>query len=249
LLRIMQRRSVADAKQFLCCLDELGCKTVVNWLTEEGAVARIRTTINYPEMSMKEKIEKYKGFKHHFNKADESEEDKTALKFCERMALEVRCVKVEEGIVWYIVCRTLQSLEHMRQLNDSLSNQFANLLQCIFNGLHGSSEKVQLSVEWTGGDYKNCKSFLNNTSGRPFDLPRRYLELDNIPASAVSNSHVMFNCLYLTTNICYFKHKSILECNCLFQILVMGDLSKKVSWTKCLGAAKLTKIQQFNFCF
>jgi hypothetical protein len=52
LLGILERRSLANLKQFIECLRETEQSSVIQCLNEGGAVARLRSTIDQPEFSM-----------------------------------------------------------------------------------------------------------------------------------------------------------------------------------------------------
>jgi hypothetical protein len=50
-LTILERRSLANLIQFIECLRETKQSSIVQWLSEKGAVGCLRSTIDQPEMS------------------------------------------------------------------------------------------------------------------------------------------------------------------------------------------------------
>jgi hypothetical protein len=184
LIRILERRSLADVKQFIAVLDEIDQKNVIQWLAEVGSVACIFTSIGIPEMSVEDKLKRERQFVRCFNVRGQSRKDELISTICgymEKMGFEIMHVKMETHVVWYIMCRTVQALKNLRQLYESPSGQLANALQCIFNGSCGCNEDLQLSVEWSSEDFDSCCRFLTETSGRPFEvLKQDYEQSDSL---------------------------------------------------------------------
>jgi hypothetical protein len=172
LTRILERRSVADLKTFITCLNETRQENVVRGLTEFGAVGRIFSSIATPDMSAEDQVRKQKLFVQRFNKVDAFYSGEVAFKICrcmEKLGYEIIGVKTETRLSWYVMCRTVQSLESLRRWYKSPCNWLAKALQWIFNELCGTAEKLELSVEWNDEDYYCCRSILTATSCGPFE--------------------------------------------------------------------------------
>jgi hypothetical protein len=158
LLRILERRSVADVEKFVNCLKETGPEALISWLEEVGAIVCIRTTIDTATSHRRNIMSTEKKFVKRYQENGHSSEG----------------VTVQKGSVfWYIMCSTIQSLESLRWVYESPSGYLTYMLQGIFNAVCNKSEKFQLSVEWRFEDYENCKRFLNETSGQPFEVRQR----------------------------------------------------------------------------
>ena len=86
---------------------------------------------------------------------------------CDRMSRNAQVlIQVQRNqYSWYILCRTLESVESLRVLCDS--GELTEMLENIFNCLSPNSDKMMLNITWSNADYENCKLFM--ASGRPFD--------------------------------------------------------------------------------
>jgi hypothetical protein len=220
----LNRKSVAEVKQFIGCLDGTVHKDVIQRLTEVGVIVRICTTVAHPKLSVEDQIKIQKHFVRSFDSCKRSLKDKIATKireYMKKIGHEIMSVKMEDHVAWYIMCRTVQSLEHLRLMYVSPSRQLANVLQYIFNCLHDGDIKLQLSVEWNRGDYASCTSFLTGSSverneegndeqddesfvteslGRPFELLRDGGEAGKMPEGTVST-----NCVLTTMKLVFPK--------------------------------------------
>jgi uncharacterized Fe-S cluster-containing protein len=174
LIEILERRSVANLSQFIECLDETKQSSIVQMLNEKGAVVRLRTTNDQPEMSEQLELQIEAMFEKLFVDPSYHKRDELVFRLCELMeknGYEIKWVKRTKSIAWYILCRNLLKLESLKRLCQSPSNLLARLLQCIFTQVCVSSSSLQLSVQWNTEDFENCRRFLTETSGRPFELP------------------------------------------------------------------------------
>jgi hypothetical protein len=99
---------------------------------------------------------------------------------------KVTRAKRESSIAWYIMCRTEKKLESLRRLYESPSRLLERILQCIFSHVCGSGGSLRLCVTWATEDYENCKRYLAETSGRPFELPQCHDEPPAAPGFIVS---------------------------------------------------------------
>lgn len=190
LIRILERKSVADVQLFIVCLDEAAQINVSDRFNEVGVVARVFTSISHEEMAEKDLLEKLSQFVQHFNNCFRSSEWLVAsslYEYMEKLEYEVVNVKVEleKQVTWYIMCRSVQSLESLRELHLSADRWLGKQLQWIFNCLHGGDERLQLSATWDDTDFQRCQTFLAASSSRPFDFfliqddePLRRLELN-----------------------------------------------------------------------
>jgi hypothetical protein len=189
LLRILSRRSVADIKQFIVSLYETNQHCVVQWLTEVGAVVRINTTIDQSQMSSQHKMENQKQFVLNFSSVNRSSKGELAAKVCqglESVGHQIVNVDIEEEhVTWYIMCRTLHSCDRLRYMYEGPSSQLIKILEWIFNCLFVDEEKLQLSMDWSIGDYANCQSFLTATSGRAFEMIKEDDEVRKNPEMTV----------------------------------------------------------------
>lgn len=189
LLEILERRSLADLNQFI----ELLCVTkqwsIVQWLTEKGAVARLRSTINQPEMLTDRELNVEAVFEKTFNDLNYQKEYNLAIRLRELMeknGFKITYVRNENSIVWFIMCRSLDRVNVLRWLYDFPSKLLSNTLQCIFSHTCGSTRGLQLCVKWTTKDFEKCRHFVNKTPGQPFDLPKYLSEPPMVPDFIVS---------------------------------------------------------------
>lgn len=191
LIKILERRSLADLKQFLVCLRETGHNGVLDRLTEVGIVAFVGSSVINHEMPEEAQLEKQKQFVQNFNKRFHVREFDLVSRIClqlEKLGIEILNVKMEQRVTWYILCRTVQSLESLRQLYYSPCNQLAEALQCIFNSLNVGAEKLQLSVEWSNEDYENCHKWFSEPSGGSFESLLPNIELSEVQEVTVSRT-------------------------------------------------------------
>jgi hypothetical protein len=189
LLEILERRSLANVNQFISCLDETKQSSVVQWLNEKGVVGRLRSTIDQPEISVEGEREIEAMFAELFNDLVRRKEYDLVFRLCElieKNGYKITYAKLGTGITWYIMCRTVEKLETLRRLYESPSKLLTRLLQCIFCQVCGSSCSLQLSVKWSTEDFKTCRRFLTETSGRPFELPNCHDEPPTEPVCIVS---------------------------------------------------------------
>jgi hypothetical protein len=171
LLEILERRSLANLNQFIECLNETKQSSIVQWLKKEGAVARLRSTIDQPEMSVENELmavfEKLTDECNHQNKND------LAFRLRELMennGYKITCAKRKNSIAWYVMCYSEDKLELLRWLYESPCRLLFSILQCIFTRTCGRARSQRLSIKWTSEDYENCMRYLIETSGRPFDM-------------------------------------------------------------------------------
>jgi hypothetical protein len=184
LLRILSRRNVADLKQFIESLDETNQHSVVQLLTEVGAVIRISTTIDQSQMLVEDILAKQKQFVLNFSDGNRSNKSDIAAKIRQRM--EVVSVNTEEEhIAWYIMCRTVQSCDHLRYMYKGPSRQLINIFRWIFNCLSSDEDNLLFSMKWSDEDYGSSRSFLTETSGRTFELTKEYDEVRMVPEMTV----------------------------------------------------------------
>jgi hypothetical protein len=189
LIKILERRSVANLKQFISCLDETKQTSVVQWLNDKGVVGCLRSTMDKPTVSMEDECEMEAKFVELFNDLVRRKEYDLAGRIWELMeknGFKITCAKTGTSIMWYIMCHTVEKLETLRRLYESPSKLLNRLLQFIFCQVCVNSYSLQLSVEWTAEDFKTCRRFLTETSGRPFELPRCHDEPPTEPLCVVS---------------------------------------------------------------
>jgi hypothetical protein len=189
LLGILERRSLANFKQFIECLRETEQSSVIQCLNEGGAVARLRSTIDEPEFSMRNETDVETTFVKVFNDLICQKSNDLAfilLELMKKAGCKVTHAKRESSIAWYIVCRTEEKLESLRRLYKSPSRLLERILQCIFNHVCGSGDNQRLCVTWATEDYDNCKRYLAETSGRPFELSQCHDEPPASPGFIVS---------------------------------------------------------------
>jgi len=182
LLEFMRRRSFADVKNFIKNLQLTRQTSAVKELTESGVFARIITTIETSalmpediqnnrrkEISVVESLNALVTFisigvtlRRPFFRAYEY--------LCNllRNGHEIRYVSSENSVAWFIMCRTVESLDSLRASYDK--GDLAISLNGIFNCLCDSNDHSQLSLKWTLEDYELCKLFLMQTSGQPFGV-------------------------------------------------------------------------------
>jgi len=171
LLLIMKRRSVADAKIFIECLSITGQKGVVEKLTELGVVVIMHTTINSAETTNDQKKHREGTFAKIFNRfLSKCHLYRSPEQIPQRLSEACSCftssgydflaVEPKNSIAWHIMCRTMKSLENLREMYNS--NEIGHVLGDIFNCV--SDEKFQLRVEWDASNYQLCRNFLKETS-------------------------------------------------------------------------------------
>jgi hypothetical protein len=188
-LEILERRSLANFKQFIECLPEKEQSSVTQCLNEGGAVARLRSTIDEPEFSIGIAVDVETTFVKVFNDLICQKNYELAFILRELMkkaGYEVTRAKRGSSIAWYIMCRTEKKLESLRRLYESPSRLLELILQCIFSHVCGNGGSQRLCVTWAIEDYENCKGFLAEKSGRPFELPQCHDEPPAAPGFIVS---------------------------------------------------------------
>jgi hypothetical protein len=174
-LTILERRSFANLIQFVKCLPETEKSSIVQWLSEKGAVGCLRSTIDEPEMSVESELDIEAKFVEVFSDVISQMKDGVELRLFELMeknGFKIKSVRKGKSIAWFIMCRTVEKLKSLRLLLNSPSRLLTNVLQCIFTHACGSTCSLQLSVKWTAEDYENCRRFLIMTSDRPYGLPK-----------------------------------------------------------------------------
>jgi hypothetical protein len=174
LIRILTRRSVANVKRFIVGLRIIGQASLVDSLVEAKVVVLVRSFNRDPAViedfrRMEERVvassrclrqlhQTAYDIDGWFRETDDG---------CE-IELEITSVELINSLGWYIVCRNAQTLERLWQLYDS--GTLSEKLGALFNRWCGCEghEAVQLHIEWSYGDFENCKAFLNESGGLPF---------------------------------------------------------------------------------
>jgi hypothetical protein len=189
LIEILERRSVANLKQFIECLDETKQSTIVQWLTEKGAVGFLHATIDQQETSERVELQAEEMLEKHLNNPNclkTNDMVSQLRKVMDKNGYKIPWTKKSKSIAWYVMCHTVEKLESLRRLYESPSKLLTRLLQCIFSQVCMSSYSLQLSVKWTTEDFETCRRFLTETSGRPFELPNCHDEPPTEPVCIVS---------------------------------------------------------------
>jgi hypothetical protein len=174
LLQVLERRSLANLNHFIECLCETKQFSIVQWLSERGAVGCLRSAIDQLEITAEEEDmeARLEEVFYDFISQNKDGMESRLCKLMEKNGFKIMSTRKGNSIIWYIMCRTVQKLESLRWLYESPTRLLANILQCFFTLACGSTCSLQLSLKWTTEDYENCKRFLTETSGRPFDLPK-----------------------------------------------------------------------------
>jgi Caspase recruitment domain len=165
-LRILSRRSLADVKQFIKCLYNVGQRSVVQQLTDIGVLVYVRTVIGRPEMNVNEHLEMERKVVQLCQ--DRASPFVVSVPGLESSGCEIVSVEISQSLAWYVKCQTVESLESLRLSFETSPDQFADVFERIFNGLLGDGDPVKLVVEWSVDDYESCRSFFSTSSGMPF---------------------------------------------------------------------------------
>jgi hypothetical protein len=174
LLRILKRRSLGDVKEFIKCLCEVGQIgiNIAKQLIDAGAIVRIVTTIVDP-VSVELKLNKEGLVAENFAKSCDCRMILETYELLCKQGCDVKitCVElIENSLAWYLLSRTLRSLDNLKSFYDSSRHRLAEMLSAVFNSLDTSkdSDAVQLHVEWPDEDYEQCKELFIQKQGRPF---------------------------------------------------------------------------------